>query len=270
MSEVRSQQSLRQLALDPGLLRYMRDELLRNGYVASGVLSIERLIALFTARGLTFANFAPFLAQSLQKPKQPEGVPAVHPIAKAGGPHVTHKHKAHLHSGAASKQQHETFLKSAADPAQTSEKETGVPASVTMAQAILESGWGRHHIGDANNYFGVKAFEKKGVIDYGSIATGYVDVETREVLHGKDVTIKAHFRKYASMTDSFRDHGKFLKKNKRYETILQAYAKDRDADAFATGLQTAGYATDPDYAKLLSSVMKSNNLYQYNQPASPK
>ena len=68
------------------------------------------------------------------------------------------------------------------------------------------------------------------------------------------------------MGDSFIDHGLFLKSNNRYQKILNNYEKDGDADAFASGLQKAGYATDPNYAKLLISIMKKNDLYKYNKP----
>jgi flagellum-specific peptidoglycan hydrolase FlgJ len=104
------------------------------------------------------------------------------------------------------------FIDGAAVPAQSSELQTGVPASITIAQAILESAWGKHHIDSANNYFGVKAQEnKKGNVSYGSIATGYVDTKTREHIAGNDITITAHFRSYKDMTDSLTDHGMFLK-----------------------------------------------------------
>ena len=157
------------------------------------------------------------------------------------------------------------FIRSAIKPAQISELETGVPASITLAQAILESGGGKHHIGTANNYFGVKAQKSSKGISYGEIASGFVEVKTREHLGSEDVFIKQPFRSYKSMTDSFRDHGLFLKKNKRYQSVIAEYAKTKNANDFAKGLQKAGYATDPNYAKLLISVMKKYNLYQYNQ-----
>jgi len=162
------------------------------------------------------------------------------------------------------------FIHQAAVPAQQSELLTGVPASITIAQAILESGWGKHHIGKANNYFGVKAHKSHGKIDPGTVATGYVDVSTREHIKGNDITIVDHFRKYNSMSDSFIDHGLFLKKNKRYSTALANYSKSGDADAFAQGLQDAGYATDPHYADLLTKIMTKFSLYQYNKKQSAR
>src|SRR6478672_10767318 len=105
-----------------------------------------------------------------------------------------------MNEGGSTMSPQQDFITSAVGPAQASKKDTGVPAAVTIAQAILESGYGAKHIGEANNYFGIKASTKTdGTVDYGTVATGYVTVPTREVLNGKDVTIQAKFRKYASM-----------------------------------------------------------------------
>ena len=82
--------------------------------------------------------------------------------------------------------------------------------------------------------------------------------------NGRAYTVVAHFRSYKNMADSFLDHGIFLTSNARYRKALDAYAKSKDADEYARGLQKAGYATDPDYANMLISLMKKNKLYQYN------
>jgi flagellum-specific peptidoglycan hydrolase FlgJ len=163
---------------------------------------------------------------------------------------------------------HAKFIADASAPALQSEITTGVPASVTLAQAILESAWGQHHVGSANNYFGVKAQGGKNNVTYGDIATGYVTRLTKEHLkkQNKDVTTPDYFRSYDDMAGSFRDHGMFLRTNPRYKTALDGYAKTGDANAFAQGLQDAGYATDPNYAHLLISIMRTNNLYKYNAP----
>jgi flagellar protein FlgJ len=156
------------------------------------------------------------------------------------------------------------FIASAADPAKQSEQRTGVPASVTIAQAILESGWGVHHMDDANNYFGIKAQEKNGTIDFGTVATGSVDKLTKEFdANGQPFTIVAHFRAYKDMAGSFIDHGLFLGAP-RYKSALDAYKADKDANEFARGLQSAGYATDPNYAATLISLMTAHNLFQFN------
>ncbi|MCX7099561.1 MAG: glucosaminidase domain-containing protein [Methylococcales bacterium] len=146
------------------------------------------------------------------------------------------------------------FIKKCTIPAQESERDAGVPTAITIAQACVESGWGEHHIGEANNYFGVKA--QKG--------EDSVSVETKEFVHGKYITIAASFKKYKSMQDSFVDHGRFLKNNARYASILFEYAKTGNSDDFARGLQKAGYATDPKYAELLINIMTSHKLYALN------
>lgn len=164
------------------------------------------------------------------------------------------------------------FISQAASPARNSEQLTGVPASVTIAQAILESGWGKHHMGTANNYFGIKAQTVNGKISFGNIARGFVDQSTKEHIKklNKDITITAHFRSYKTMEDSFLDHGLFIKNNPRYSAALTNYSKNSNADDFALGLQKAGYATDPQYAKLLISIMKKYDLYQYNKKPADK
>jgi flagellum-specific peptidoglycan hydrolase FlgJ len=165
----------------------------------------------------------------------------------------------------ATKAEQQAFIKRAGTAAKKSEAQTGVPASVTVAQAILESGWGEHHMGDANNYFGIKAQESNGKITFGTVATGYVDKLTKEYKpNGVAYTVVAHFRAYKDMAGSFIDHGIFLNGNARYRKALDTYARSKDADAFAQGLQDAGYATDPNYAKMLVSLMKRYDLYQFN------
>lgn len=155
------------------------------------------------------------------------------------------------------------FLDQAAVAAQNTQTEYQVPASVTIAQAVLESAWGTRHIGEANNYFGIKAGTANGQVTFGSIANGYVTVPTREVINGHDVMVQANFRKYASMTDSFRDHGDFLRRNKRY---APAFATT-DGTAFARAVAAAGYATDPRYGDTLATIIQQFQLTQYDTPA---
>ena len=134
--------------------------------------------------------------------------------------------------------------------AREASKKSGVPASIILAQAALETGWGGSTIGDAKNLFGIK----------GTGPAGSVRVPTQEVINGRRVTINDNFRKYNSWQESIEDHGRLLQ-NSRY---ARAMAVKNDPDQFARELQRAGYATDPEYASKLISIMKSNNLYQYN------
>lgn len=129
-------------------------------------------------------------------------------------------------------------------------KRTGVPASVTLAQAALETGWGGSSIGDAKNLFGIK----------GTGPAGTISVPTQEFVNGRMVTITDSFRKYNSWQESIEDHGKLLQ-NSRYGYALQY---KNDPNRYAQEIHKAGYATDPDYASKLISIMKSNNFYQYD------
>jgi hypothetical protein len=159
------------------------------------------------------------------------------------------------------------FLQSAIPAAQASQAETGVPASVTLAQAILESDWGRRHIGEANNYFGIKARpQPDGSFNHGSIAIGHLLAPTKEWDGSQMITVNAPFRRYHTMTDSFRDHGLLLKNNARYS---QAFRHTNDPNEFAQQIHKAGYATDPGYADKLIGIMRAFDLYQYDQQSSP-
>jgi len=154
--------------------------------------------------------------------------------------------------------QRQAFLSQAVPAAQATKAEFGVPTSVTLAQAIIESGWGQHHIGGANNYFGIKA---QGPTRFGTIATGAAQARTREVVNGASVMVNAWFRAYNTMTDSFRDHGRFLRNSRRYQA---AFDVANNPDEFARRIARAGYATDPGYANALLRAMRAYNLYQYD------
>lgn len=139
--------------------------------------------------------------------------------------------------------------------AKASMQQTGVPASVTLAQAILETGWGGSSIGDAKNLFGIK----------GTGPAGTTVVHTQECYDGKTyVTIKDGFRKYHSWQESIDDHAKLVS-NGRYKSAWDNFQSTKDADAFARGIHQAGYATSPTYADNLISLMKQYNLYQWDK-----
>lgn len=138
--------------------------------------------------------------------------------------------------------------------AQKSMKETGVPASVTLAQAILETGWGKSSIGNAKNLFGIK----------GTGPAGKTVVSTQECYDGTYVTIKDGFRMYHNWQESIDDHAKLVS-NGRYKAAWDAFQANHDADAFARGIHQAGYATSPTYASNLISLMKQYNLYEWDK-----
>jgi flagellar protein FlgJ len=138
-----------------------------------------------------------------------------------------------------------------AGAAQECQRRTGIPASITLAQAALESAWGSRAPG--NNLFGVKADPSwKG---------STVAVLTHEVIRGQSVEVIANFRRYASWLDSMVDHAQFLLKNPRYAACF----KETTGIGWASALQAAGYATDPDYAKKLQDTIRARNLQFYDQ-----
>jgi flagellum-specific peptidoglycan hydrolase FlgJ len=158
-------------------------------------------------------------------------------------------------TGSASQQR---FIQTAVPLARDAQRETGVPASVTIAQAILESDWGASLLTrTANNFFGIKAT--------GSPAAGdFYWSDTWEVVDGEDVVVRAAFRAYPTPRDSFLDHGRFFLRNWRYAAALRVTSEPRK---FAQAIADTGYATDPAYAGKLIRLMDQYQLYQYDLPA---
>jgi flagellum-specific peptidoglycan hydrolase FlgJ len=149
------------------------------------------------------------------------------------------------------------FIAAIGPAAQSSQKTTGVPASVTVAQAILESDWGRSALTRrADNLFGIKALGN---------ATGPAGVVTlatwEHTPDGSDVLVQSPFKAYYTLEQSIDDHGKFFTNNRRYAAAL---AVASDPQAFAQAIQDAGYATDPSYASKLISLMDRYNLYRFD------
>lgn len=124
----------------------------------------------------------------------------------------------------------------------------GIPASITLAQAILESGAGTGELARrSNNHFGIKC---------GSSWNG------RTTRHNDDAPREC-FRVYASVADSYEDHSRFLLRQ-RYSRL---FSLDKyDYKAWARGLKACGYATNPAYADRLISLIEAYNLYQYDRP----
>ena len=119
-----------------------------------------------------------------------------------------------------------------------------------MAQAALETGWGRHINQSANGISSHNVFNIKA--DAGWKGPKVV-VDTLEFEHGVAKRQKAAFRAYASYADCFRDYVHFLKSNPRY---AQALHESDSAEEFARNLHSAGYAKDPAYADKLINIMQ--------------
>src|SRR5688500_7538196 len=124
---------------------------------------------------------------------------------------------------------------------------------VTIAQFLLESGWGKAGMGDAHNYFGIKARDGEP----------FVTKTTHEFVHGKEITVEARFRAYGSMDECFADHASLICNRTRNGKKLyeKALGHPEDPCAFARAL-TGLYATDPEYGEKLVKIMKSRGLLE--------
>lgn len=136
------------------------------------------------------------------------------------------------------------------------EKETGIPASYMVGQAGHETGWGQHEIKmrggkPSYNLFGIKADASwKGKV---------AEVTTTEYVNGVAQKQVAKFRAYDSYDESYRDYAKLITQSPRYAKASQ---QTESAFAYASGLQKAGYATDPNYAAKLSRAIETTQRLQ--------
>ncbi len=128
-------------------------------------------------------------------------------------------------------------------------KRTGIPASITLAQGILESGNGNSTLArKSNNHFGIKCHN---------------DWTGKRVYHDDDRKGEC-FRKYPKVYDSYIDHSNFLVEKSRYASLFEL--KPTDYKGWAKGLKKAGYATDPHYAHRLIGIIEENNLQRFDDP----
>ncbi len=136
-----------------------------------------------------------------------------------------------------------SYIASYGDLAVSEMRRTGVPASITLAQGMLESDYGRSALASmANNHFGIKCHDDwKG-----------------PTVRKHDDTRNECFRKYQRPEDSFYDHSDFLRSGSRYSFLFKL--DPTDYKAWAHGLKRAGYATNPDYANLIIRKIEENNL----------
>ena len=134
-------------------------------------------------------------------------------------------------------------------------KKTGILASLTIAQAILESAWGTSALAQAPNYnlFGIK----------GAYNGNYCEFNTSEYLNGKWVTVKAQFRKYPSWVESLADHSALFNTYDRYANLRGC----TDYKLACRYVREDGYATDPSYTSKLINIIESNNLTRFDNGA---
>lgn len=124
---------------------------------------------------------------------------------------------------------------------------TGIPASIKIAQGILESNNGNSRLATkANNHFGIKCHDWDG----------------RKIRHDDDASREC-FRKYSSVEESYHDHSDFLTSKSRYAKLFELASTDYRQ--WAIGLRKAGYATSPTYADALIKIIEENKLYLLDQ-----
>lgn len=135
-------------------------------------------------------------------------------------------------------------------------KGTPLFTSVKLAQAALETGWGKNFVNGANNMFGIKATGKINRYWKGDkMLAG-----TREVYSGKNHNISDYFRKYDCLEDSIRDHSNLLLTESRYEAVRKAKTPEEQCKM----IHACGYATDPRYANSLIKIINDYNLKQFD------
>jgi LysM repeat protein len=141
----------------------------------------------------------------------------------------------------------ENYISSYKDLAVSEMKRTGVPASITLAQGMIESDFGRSTLArEANNHFGIKCHDDwKGA-----------------TMRKNDDSRNECFRKYKKPEESFYDHSDFLKTRSRYSFLFNI--EPGDYKEWARGLKKAGYATNPDYANMLIRKIEEYNLMNFD------
>jgi len=151
------------------------------------------------------------------------------------------------------------FVDQHSQAAATVARESGIPASYMIGQAGHETGWGRSEIRHADgtpshNLFGIKAT--------GGWKGKVAEITTTEYINGEPRKVTARFRAYDSYADSFRDYASLIGNSPRYDKVMDQIGS---VQGFASGLQKAGYATDPQYAAKLSRAINTTLSLQRAQ-----
>ncbi|WP_196137293.1 flagellar assembly peptidoglycan hydrolase FlgJ [Aliikangiella sp. G2MR2-5] len=146
------------------------------------------------------------------------------------------------------------FVKNLMPYAKRAAKRLNLDPRLLLAQAALETGWGKHVVHDENgrpgfNLFGIKADSRwKG---------GSIRVDTLEVENAEFKKVNAAFRRYGNFEQSFQDYANFIKSNGRYQRALE---NTQDPAEYIQSLQDSGYATDPDYAKKIINIFNNQTI----------
>lgn len=153
------------------------------------------------------------------------------------------------------------FVAALAEPAERVGQELGIHPLALIAQAALETGWGRHLMADESgekswNLFGIKA--RKG--------QPAVEADTQEFRNGRMQAERAAFRWFESLEEAFDGYASLIGRSPRYR---QAVAEGQDPERYAKELQRAGYATDPDYASKIINILRRPGLAESWQQVMP-
>ena len=149
--------------------------------------------------------------------------------------------------------QTQSFVNTVWPHAQSVSQSTGIPAQFMVAQAALETGWGKNEIKRSD---GSPSFNVMGIKAGGSWSGPVAETVTTEYVNGVAQKTTEKFRAYSSYAEGFQDYAKLLMNNPRYAAVLEK----QDAAGFARGLQQAGYATDPMYADKLMRIINGSAI----------
>lgn len=143
------------------------------------------------------------------------------------------------------------FLEKIKSPVQEDMRKTKILASLSAAQAILESGWGLSGLTKkSNNLFGIK----------GSYNGAYVTYPTKEWINGEYVNVNANFKKYPSWMESISDHSALFLRLPRYSNLIG----EKDYKTACKNVAADGYATSPTYAQSLIKLIEQYKLYEWD------
>jgi flagellar protein FlgJ len=156
-----------------------------------------------------------------------------------------------------------SFVKSLEPIAQQAASQLGVSTDTLIAQAALETGWGRH-VPTAGN--GASSFNLFGVKASGGWSGDSVNSLTTEVVDGQAAAMPQSFRAYSSVQQGVNDYVTLLQRNARYQSAL---GTGSDVGAFATGLAHGGYATDPDYVQKLQATAAAVKALRASNTSEP-
>jgi len=220
----------------------------QEGQVYQDMYDQQLSMHLSSGRGIGLADM---LVRQLQQGQSATALPATPQTSAARGVQTTSTAAASGAGDSVSSADATAFVNSVQPYAQQAAQQLGVPARALIAQAALETGWGKHMPRDAS---GRSSFNLFGIKAGGAWQGDTVSTSTQEFSQGAMNTQTAQFRAYGSVAESFADYVHFLKSNPRYADALRSGS---DTQSFAQGLQSAGYATDPDYARKITTVAYS-------------